>query len=175
MIRYSNFLKEFTLPRKSRQCVKFNRENAPAENHLALRKAWARIEKTSSCPKRSAAAGGSPSNISNLSEAGLRTGEREDRDNRWVFAPLLILTLLSGRLPALYDRHAFLTLDGDAVRWIGVALFAAGGALRLAPTFVLNRRFSGLVAIQPGHQPVTTGLYGLTTRNLHERRQVTSY
>ena len=46
------------------------------------------------------------------------------------------------------------------MRWLGVVLFAAGGALRIAPTFVLGRRFSGLVAIQPGHELVTTGLYG---------------
>jgi protein-S-isoprenylcysteine O-methyltransferase Ste14 len=95
-----------------------------------------------------------------LSEAGLRTGEREDRSNRWIFVPLLILSLLSGWLPAWCDRADFLTLDGDAVRWIGVVLFAVGGALRLAPTFVLGRRFSGLVAIQPGHTLVTSGLYG---------------
>ena len=95
-----------------------------------------------------------------LSEAGLRTGEREDRSNRWIFVPLLILSLLSGWLPAWCDRTDFLTLDGDAVRWIGVVLFAVGGALRLAPTFVLGRRFSGLVAIQPGHTLVSSGLYG---------------
>jgi protein-S-isoprenylcysteine O-methyltransferase Ste14 len=95
-----------------------------------------------------------------LSEAGLRTGEREDRSNRWIFVPLLILSLLSGWLPAWCDRTDFLTLDGDAVRWIGVVLFAVGGALRLAPAFVLGRRFSGLVAIQPGHTLVTSGLYG---------------
>ncbi|MGA8172925.1 MAG: isoprenylcysteine carboxylmethyltransferase family protein [Methylocystis sp.] len=94
------------------------------------------------------------------SEAGLRAGEREDRGNRWIFVPLLILTLLSGGLPAWCDRADFLTLDGDALRWIGVVLFAAGGALRLAPVFVLGRRFSGLVAIQPGHTLVTSGLYG---------------
>jgi len=46
------------------------------------------------------------------------------------------------------------------VRWIGVALFTAGGALRMWPVFVLGHRFSGLVAIQPGHQLVTTGIYG---------------
>ena len=95
-----------------------------------------------------------------MSEAGLRTGEREDRSNRWIFAPLIVLTLLSGWLPAWCDRTGFLTLDGDAARWMGVALFAVGGALRLAPTFVLGRRFSGLVAIQPGHKLMTTGLYG---------------
>ena len=95
-----------------------------------------------------------------LSEAGLRTGVREDRGNRWIFIPLLIISLLAGWLPAWCDRIEFLTLDGDAVRWLGVVLFAAGGVLRIAPTFVLGRRFSGLVAIQPGHELVTTGLYG---------------
>jgi protein-S-isoprenylcysteine O-methyltransferase Ste14 len=40
-------------------------------------------------------------------------------------------------------------------------LFAAGGALRLWLVFVLGRRFSGLVAIQPGHTLVTSGVYGV--------------
>src|SRR5207247_6771823 len=59
------------------------------------------------------------------------------------------------------DRTEFWTIDGDAMRWLGVALFAAGGALRIWPVFVLGRRFSGLVAIQPGHALVTSGVYGL--------------
>jgi protein-S-isoprenylcysteine O-methyltransferase Ste14 len=40
-------------------------------------------------------------------------------------------------------------------------LFAVGGALRIWPVFVLGRRFSGLVAIQPGHTLVTSGIYGV--------------
>jgi len=32
---------------------------------------------------------------------------------------------------------------------------------RLWPVFVLGRRFSGLVAIQPGHTLVTSGVYGV--------------
>ena len=32
--------------------------------------------------------------------------------------------------------------------------------LRLWPVFVLGHRFSGLVAIQPGHTLVTSGVYG---------------
>ena len=47
------------------------------------------------------------------------------------------------------------------IRWLGVGLFAAGGALRIWPVFVLGRRFSGLVAIQPGHTLVTSGVYGV--------------
>jgi len=38
-------------------------------------------------------------------------------------------------------------------------LLGGGGALRLWPVFVLGRRFSGLVAIQPGHTLVTSGIY----------------
>jgi protein-S-isoprenylcysteine O-methyltransferase Ste14 len=47
------------------------------------------------------------------------------------------------------------------VRWLGVALYAVGGALRLWPVYVLGNRFSGLVAIQPGHTLVTAGIYGV--------------
>ena len=42
-----------------------------------------------------------------------------------------------------------------------MALFGAGGALRLWPVFVLGDRFSGLVAIQPWHRLVTSGVYGV--------------
>src|SRR5882757_7755605 len=94
-----------------------------------------------------------------LSSANLSTGEREDRSNRWVIGALGLIGLLSAWLPAYTDRREFWILDGDAVRWIGVVLYTAGGALRLWPVFVLGRRFSGLVAIQPGHALVTDGVY----------------
>ncbi len=88
-------------------------------------------------------------------------GVREDRGNRWVIAALSLLGLLAAFLPAWTDRNEFWTLDGDAIRWPGVALFAAGGALRLWPVAVLGNRFSGLVAIQPGHTLVTSGVYSV--------------
>jgi protein-S-isoprenylcysteine O-methyltransferase Ste14 len=94
-----------------------------------------------------------------FSSGNLSTGEREDRSNRWIIGALGLIGILSAWLPAYTDRKEFWTLDGDAVRWIGVALYAAGGALRLWPVFVLGRRFSGLVAIQPGHTLVTDGIY----------------
>ena len=92
-----------------------------------------------------------------FSGANLSAGEREDRANRWVLVAFGLIGLLSAYLPAYTDRKGFWTIDGDAVRWLGVVLFAAGGALRIWPVFVLGRRFSGLVAIQPEHQLVTTG------------------
>jgi protein-S-isoprenylcysteine O-methyltransferase Ste14 len=99
--------------------------------------------------------------ISLFSGGSISPGEREDRANRWVIVAFALIGLLLGYLPAYTDRKEFWTLDGDAIRWLGVALFAVGGALRLWPVFVLGRRFSGLVAIQPRHTLVTSGVYGV--------------
>jgi|SRR5215472_6007634 len=96
-----------------------------------------------------------------FTQGNLSPGEREDRANRWVLAAFLPIGLLAAYLPAWSDRTGFWTIDGDLVRWLGVALCAAGGVLRLWPVFVLGRRFSGLVAIQPGHRLVTDGIYGV--------------
>ncbi|BBD38974.1 isoprenylcysteine carboxyl methyltransferase [Aminobacter sp. Y103A] len=96
-----------------------------------------------------------------LSGANLSPGEQEDRANRWVLPALGVIGLLSAFLPAYDDRIDFWTIGGETIRWIGVALFAAGGMLRLWPFFVLGSRFSGLVAIQPGHRLVTSGIYAL--------------
>ena len=101
------------------------------------------------------------SGVALFSAGNLSPGEHEDRANRWVIAVFTLIALLAAYLPAYTDRTGFWTFDGDAIRWIGVILFAAGGALRLWPVFVLGRRFSGLVAIQPGHTLVTSGVYGV--------------
>ncbi len=94
-----------------------------------------------------------------FTDANLNSGEREDRSNRWVLAAFGVIGVVSGYLPAFTDRIGFWTLDGEAMRWLGVFLFAVGGTLRLWPVFVLGNRFSGLVAIQPGHTLVTGGIY----------------
>jgi protein-S-isoprenylcysteine O-methyltransferase Ste14 len=99
--------------------------------------------------------------VSVFAGGNISPGVREDRRNRWVLAAFFVLGLLDAYLPAYADRHDFWTIDGDGIRWLGVALFAAGGALRLWPVFVLGDRFSGLVAIQPGHTLVTSGIYGV--------------
>ena len=91
----------------------------------------------------------------------LSPGLGEDRANRWVIGVFGLVGLLNGYLPAYTDRIGFWTLDGDTIRWFGVGLFAAGGALRIWPVFILGYRFSGLVAIQSGHTLVTSGVYGV--------------
>ncbi|MHC8332615.1 methyltransferase family protein [Pseudomonas sp. LB3P25] len=99
-----------------------------------------------------------------FTEVNLSSGEREDRANRWVLPAFGVIGLLSGYLPAYTDRIDFWTLGGEGVRWLGALLFIIGGTLRLWPVFVLGKRFSGLVAIQPGHTLVTDGIYR-TLRN----------
>jgi hypothetical protein len=67
-----------------------------------------------------------------FSGANLSPGEREDRANRWVILAFTLIGLLSAYLPAYTDRKEFWTIDGKSIRWLGVVLFAAGGALRMA-------------------------------------------
>jgi protein-S-isoprenylcysteine O-methyltransferase Ste14 len=101
------------------------------------------------------------SGVAIFSGGNLSPGVREDRANRWVIVAFGLIGLLTAYLPAYTDRKGFWTLDGDAIRWLGVVLFAAGGALRIWPVFALGQRFTGLVAIQPGHKLVTSDVYGV--------------
>ena len=98
--------------------------------------------------------------IALFSGSNLSPGVRNDPADRWVVAAFWWIGLLAAYLPAYTDRNGFWTFDAEAIRWLGVFLFAAGGALRIWPVFVLGHRFSGLVAIQPGHRLMTSGVYG---------------
>jgi protein-S-isoprenylcysteine O-methyltransferase Ste14 len=97
--------------------------------------------------------------VSLFSSAGLSSGIKEDRSNRWVFIPITVIGLLHAYIPPYTDRAEIWSWDGATVRWFGVALGVAGTFLRLWPVFVLGHRFSGFVAIQPEHELVTTGIY----------------
>jgi protein-S-isoprenylcysteine O-methyltransferase Ste14 len=99
--------------------------------------------------------------VAPFTDGNVSPGEQEDRGNRWVLVAFSLIALVNAWLPAYTDRINFWTLDGDAVRWLGIFLYAAGGALRLWPVFVLGSRFSGLVAIQSGHTLETHGVYGV--------------
>ena len=99
--------------------------------------------------------------VASFTSGNISPGEQEDRGNRWVLGAFTLIALVNAWLPAYTDRIGVWTLDGNTIRWVGVFLYAAGGALRLWPVFVLGNRFSGLVAIQPGHTLETGGIYGL--------------
>jgi len=94
-----------------------------------------------------------------LSPVNFSSGVREDVGDRWIFAPSAAGMLLLFWLVPYLDRRDLWSLDGDLARYPGLALFALGCVLRTWPVFVLGGRFSGLVAIQPGHELVTDGPY----------------
>ena len=96
-----------------------------------------------------------------FASGNLSAGAREDRANRWVIAAFGIFALPFAYLPAWTDRNELWTVDGDAVRWLEVILYVAGGALRIGPVYALGNRFSGLVAIQAEHTLLTTGIYAV--------------
>jgi hypothetical protein len=67
----------------------------------------------------------------------LQSRKSEPRRARRSGQPLVIVAfgqigLLAAYLPAYTDRKGVWTLDGDAIRWLGVILFVAGGAANLA-------------------------------------------
>jgi hypothetical protein len=97
--------------------------------------------------------------VSRCTGGHLGPGLREDRGHRWVIVALALIGRLNSSLPADVDRKAGWTLDGDPMRWLGVGRLAAGGALRIGPVVVRGHWFSGLVALQPGHMLVTSGVY----------------
>jgi protein-S-isoprenylcysteine O-methyltransferase Ste14 len=99
--------------------------------------------------------------VSFFAGGNLSPGIREARSNRWVIAVFVVIGFLNAYLAAYTDRKELWTIDGDTIRWLGVVLFAASGALRIWPVFVLGKRFTGLVAIQPGHALVTNGIYSI--------------
>jgi protein-S-isoprenylcysteine O-methyltransferase Ste14 len=75
-----------------------------------------------------------------------------------------VISLLIFFFSSSTDRIRFWTFDGDTVRWLGVVVCFLDGLLRLIPVYVLGKRFTGLVAIQPKHKLETKGIYG-TIRN----------
>ena len=93
------------------------------------------------------------------SPVNLSSGEREDVANRLIFVPTIAGMLLLFWLLPYLDRRELWTLDGDTARYLGLAILIVGSVLRIWPMFVLGHRFSGLVAIQPGHELVTKGPY----------------
>jgi protein-S-isoprenylcysteine O-methyltransferase Ste14 len=95
-----------------------------------------------------------------FSGGNVSSGVREDRGNRWVVWVFIVVGFADAYIPAWCDSHGVWTLDGEALRWLGVLIVAVGGTLRIAPIFTLGNRFSGLAAIQPNHALVTNGLYG---------------
>jgi protein-S-isoprenylcysteine O-methyltransferase Ste14 len=93
------------------------------------------------------------------STSGLSPGETHSSASKTILYGFGIVILAIVLVPAYCDRRDIWIIDGDTIRYSGLALFFVGSILRLAAVFELGHRFSGLVAIQPDHQLKTDGLY----------------
>ena len=91
--------------------------------------------------------------------SGVSGGEKHSPGSKTILYGFGLVILLLVLVPPYCDRRDIWIIDGDVARYFGLFLFFAGSILRLAAVFVLGRRFSGLVAIQPDHQLKTDGLY----------------
>ena len=91
--------------------------------------------------------------------SGISGGEKHSSASKTILYAFGVVILLLVLVPPYCERRDIWVIDGDAIRYSGLFLFFADSILRIAAVFVLGRRFSGLVAIQPGHQLKTDGLY----------------
>jgi protein-S-isoprenylcysteine O-methyltransferase Ste14 len=77
------------------------------------------------------------------------------------FFPLLVFHSLFTAfvMPYMDARNLWVLRGGDALRWTGLCVLAAGVVLRLGPMLELGRRFVSVVALQPGHTVHSRGFY----------------
>ncbi len=78
---------------------------------------------------------------------------------RWIALLFIVFSMVLAWLQAYADRRDLATLDGDATRYIGLALLVVGTVLRVGPMFALGNRFRVPWANQQEHRLVTTGFY----------------
>jgi protein-S-isoprenylcysteine O-methyltransferase Ste14 len=93
-----------------------------------------------------------------IGDKGREEKHRTRQDVAWAIArPILVILILS--MP-FCDRHDILTMpDVSTLRWIGLALVAAGFLLITWTTVELGRQYSVYITLQQDHQLITSGPY----------------
>jgi len=100
----------------------------------------------------------------------LRKGSKPVGAQRFVLAGLMLLGLTVMFLLPYGDRRGWLAHDGpDALRYLGLALYAAGNALAFAAVKTLDKQYSGYVTLQDDHKLVQHGIYGLIRHPIYLR------
>ncbi|MCI0403702.1 MAG: isoprenylcysteine carboxylmethyltransferase family protein [Acidobacteria bacterium] len=100
----------------------------------------------------------------------LRKGKRPVGPQRFLLAGLLLLGLTVMFLLPFGDRRGWLVHDGpDTLRYLGLALYAAGNTLAFAAVKTLDKQYSGYVTLQDDHKLVQNGIYGLIRHPIYLR------
>jgi protein-S-isoprenylcysteine O-methyltransferase Ste14 len=82
-----------------------------------------------------------------------------DRRTRIVIPAMIAITAPLLFLPVYADRRGIMVFDGDAARYLGLVVYAAGCVLRIGPMFTLKKRFRAPWTAQEKHYLITTGFY----------------
>ena len=99
-----------------------------------------------------------------------RKGRRPVGRQRWLLAGLIVAAIFLIWFVAYADRRSLLTFgDGDALRYLGLLLYAGGNAVALVAVRTLGKQYSGYVTIQDDHQLVQTGIYALIRHPIYLR------
>lgn len=87
-----------------------------------------------------------------------RKGKRPKRG--WPIVAGMFTVPLIWVLVSFFDRRGtFVFTESATIRWIGVAGFAAGSAIRLFALHELGRQYSAFLTVQTGHQLIKSGIY----------------
>ncbi len=99
-----------------------------------------------------------------------RKGKRPVGRQRWLLAGLMVIGLSLGWFLPYGDRRGLLIFAGaDALRYLGLALYAGGNLLALVALRALGKQYSGYVTLQDNHELVQTGIYGVIRHPIYLR------
>lgn len=76
-----------------------------------------------------------------------------------IVAGIFTIPLLWVAVSFCDRRDHFVFPEYQAIRWIGIASFVAGGAIRLCALHELGRQYSVYLTVQPEHQLIRSGVY----------------
>ena len=104
-----------------------------------------------------------------------RKGKRPVGRQRWLLGGLFAISISLAFFLPYADRRSVLTLaDADALRYAGLALYAAGSVLALAALRALGKQYSSYVTVQDDHKLVQTGIYSVIRHPIYLRALLVS-
>lgn len=101
-----------------------------------------------------------PNLVAILFTTGYGPHARASGESPWVLASANLVSNAGMLVTVWLDARGLWRMPGgEWLRLTGLAVFAAGTALRVATMMSLGRMFSLRVSVEPDHRLVTTGLY----------------
>ena len=101
-----------------------------------------------------------PNLVALVFTTGYGPHQRPSGESPWVLASANLVSNLGMLITVWLDARGLWRMPGgDTVRSVGLGVFAAGTALRVATMMALGRMFSLRVSVEPDHRLVTDGFY----------------